>query len=310
MPADARGETRGGAGKFFVGGLPLEVEDEDLQLHFGEFGKVATAWICREKESLFPKCSGFVNMVHQADAARILDLEHEIFDNKVSVSKASPSQDQDGPTQPRDLTVNSGDEPGRFFVSKLGADIMEEELMLYFGEFGEVSEVYLPKDVAGLTRGFGYVKMADPKILLEILKQDLKHEINGIEVSVNETTRVDEGPSRHAPRPSTGAGGGAATSGKKRGGQGNHARRVGAARRGGYGVDAGAGYGGVEAEDFGTDTAKSSYNSGERHNRVYGRAQGSYANGAGDPSEEAWDEEYDTAQKSYARDRGTPYGRG
>merc|ERR1712167_358309 len=105
----------------------------------------------------------------------------------------------------------------------MGDDVTIEEIREVFEKFGEVGDVFLPKDRdTGRTRGFGFVRFVkkdDREYCLEECKDRIK--VAGVETKVEFTAPRD---------PSRGRGGGF-------GGRGGYDDR-----RGGYGGD--RGYGG------------------------------------------------------------------
>jgi RNA recognition motif-containing protein len=63
--------------KLFVGNLPFDTLDADLQAHFERAGSVATVNIMRERETGRPRGFAFVEMESGQDAQAAIDQLHE-----------------------------------------------------------------------------------------------------------------------------------------------------------------------------------------------------------------------------------------
>jgi len=189
----------GGRGRLHITNLLPEVEDADLKRHFVAYGDVYEAWVEREQDTHFPKGFGYVRMSNPAENARILEAApHAIFDTTVSVARESPESATDAGEGRRE---SSKDEPGRFYVTHLLPEMVEDDLRQCFSQYGEVAEAHLSKDRdSGKTKGSGFVKMADPSTLEKILALDAKHEINGHEILAK--TQTSAHSERHSGRQS------------------------------------------------------------------------------------------------------------
>ena len=54
--------------KVFIGGLPLEVSEAELNAVFGDFGPVKSLRIVKDRETKESRGFGFVEMVNEAEA--------------------------------------------------------------------------------------------------------------------------------------------------------------------------------------------------------------------------------------------------
>lgn len=63
--------------KLFVGNLPFDTLDADLQAHFERAGAVETVSIMRERETGRPRGFAFVEMASGQDAQAAIDQLHE-----------------------------------------------------------------------------------------------------------------------------------------------------------------------------------------------------------------------------------------
>lgn len=76
--------------KIFVGGLPWSMDDKELKILFGEFGRVETAKVVLNRETGKSKGYGFVDMEHHSDAeTAITELnKKEVKGRTIDVSLA------------------------------------------------------------------------------------------------------------------------------------------------------------------------------------------------------------------------------
>jgi cold-inducible RNA-binding protein len=63
--------------KLFVGNLPFDASDADLQAHFAQAGSVETVNIMRERDTGRPRGFAFVEMSSSADAQTAVAQLHE-----------------------------------------------------------------------------------------------------------------------------------------------------------------------------------------------------------------------------------------
>ena len=78
--------------KLFVGNLPFDTLDADLQAHFASAGSVATVNIMRERETGRPRGFAFVEMESEQDARTAIDQLHEqpFSGRRLIVNEARP----------------------------------------------------------------------------------------------------------------------------------------------------------------------------------------------------------------------------
>ncbi|CAL9164763.1 uncharacterized protein LOC135666475 [Musa acuminata AAA Group] len=83
----------------------------------------------------------------------------------------------------------------KIFVGRLPQEASAEDLRQYFGRFGRIVDVYVPKDPKRSGhRGFGFVTFADDGVADRVSRRT--HEILGQEVAIDSATPLDDaGPS-------------------------------------------------------------------------------------------------------------------
>ena len=88
------------AKKLFVGGLPYETSDAELEKLFSEMGKVESATVITDRNTGRSRGFGFVEMAADEEAAKAIEKLNgsEIGDRKIVVAEAKPREDR--PEQP------------------------------------------------------------------------------------------------------------------------------------------------------------------------------------------------------------------
>lgn len=83
----------------YVGNLPDEITDEDLQAAFGSYGEVASARVIRDRASGRSRGFGFVEMPDKAQGQRAIDdLNGKDFKGRtITVNEARPRRGAGGP---------------------------------------------------------------------------------------------------------------------------------------------------------------------------------------------------------------------
>lgn len=123
--------------------------------------------------------------------------------------------------------------PCKVFIGRCTEDLTADDLRDYFGKFGEVTDVFIPKPF----RAFSFVTFLDPEVAQSLCGED--HIIKGVSVHVSNAAPKSE------TRGGGGGGGGYGSRGDPRGGGGGGGGGAHGPNRGGGG--GGVGPGGPEA---------------------------------------------------------------
>ena len=81
----------------FVGSLPREATNDDLQQIFGAFGQVSSAMVIKDKFTGESRGFGFVEMTNKAEAESAIDGVKEIQGSAVTFNEARPRESSGGP---------------------------------------------------------------------------------------------------------------------------------------------------------------------------------------------------------------------
>ncbi|CAH1164775.1 unnamed protein product [Phaedon cochleariae] len=188
-----RMETRLRCTDLIVLGLPWKTTEQNLREYFETFGEVLMAQVKKDPKTGQSKGFGFIRFGSYESQMRVLAQRHMIdgrwCDVKVPNSKEGLIQQV----------------PCKVFIGRCTEDISSDDLREYFGKFGEVTDVFIPKPF----RAFSFVTFLDPEIAQSLCGED--HIIKGVSVHV----------SNAAPKSDTrGGGGGGGFRGERGGGGG------------------------------------------------------------------------------------------
>ncbi len=77
--------------KLFVGGLPLDMDDQELHAIFSDHGKVRSAKIIMDRNTQVSRGFGFVEMVNHAEALAVINaLDRATIEGKaITVRQAN-----------------------------------------------------------------------------------------------------------------------------------------------------------------------------------------------------------------------------
>src|SRR6187402_2305621 len=91
-------ESQSMGNKLYVGNLPYQVRDSDLEQAFGQFGSVTSAKVMMERETGRSKGFGFVEMGSDAEAqAAINGMNGQSLEGRaIVVNEARPREDRPG----------------------------------------------------------------------------------------------------------------------------------------------------------------------------------------------------------------------
>jgi len=86
------------ASNLYVGNLPFEVTEEELQELFAAYGPVASAKVISDRDTGRPRGFGFVEMEQEEDARKAIEsLDGQDFKGRnLKVNPAKPREDRGG----------------------------------------------------------------------------------------------------------------------------------------------------------------------------------------------------------------------
>ncbi|KAG2459513.1 TADBP protein, partial [Polypterus senegalus] len=149
-------------------GLPWKTSEQDLKEYFSTFGEVLMVQVKRDIKTGNSKGFGFVRFTDYETQVKVMSQRHMIdgrwCDCKLPNSKQSP----DEPLRSR-----------KVFVGRCTEDMTAEELRQFFMQYGEVTDVFIPKPF----RAFAFVTFADDQVAQALCGEDLI--IKGVSVHIS-----------------------------------------------------------------------------------------------------------------------------
>ncbi|OMP02003.1 hypothetical protein COLO4_11423 [Corchorus olitorius] len=209
--------------RIFVARIPLTVDEEAFRSHFEEYGEITDLYMPKDQDTRSHRGIGFITFARSDSVDNVMSEDHEFDGARVIVDRATPREEElrqisrmahggygaynayisaatryaalgaptmydlPGPVYGRG---DSSQEIGKkIFVGKLPQKATAEDLSRYFSRFGEIVDVYVPKDPKRTGhRGFGFVTFADDGVAVRVY--DMKHEICGQQVAIDSATPV------------------------------------------------------------------------------------------------------------------------
>ncbi|XP_038722316.1 heterogeneous nuclear ribonucleoprotein 1 [Tripterygium wilfordii] len=240
MRAPAKKVTR-----IFVARIPPSVTEAVFRSHFEEYGDITDLYMPKDQDSKAHRGIGFITFASAESVDNLMSDTHELGGSNVVVDRATPKEDDFRPVSrmpqggygayntyisaaTRYAALGAPtlyDHPGsvfgresargmgskKIFVGRLPPEATTEDLRQYFGRFGRIIDVYVPKDPrrAG-HRGFGFVTFAEEGVADRVSRRS--HEILGQPVALDSAAPLgDAGPSgnfmMNGPEPYGGYGG-------------------------------------------------------------------------------------------------------
>ncbi|XP_048518871.1 TAR DNA-binding protein 43 isoform X1 [Dendroctonus ponderosae] len=175
-----RMETKLRCTDLIVLGLPWKTTELYLREYFETFGEVLMAQVKKDPKTSQSKGFGFIRFASYESQMRVLAQRHMIdgrwCDVKVPNSKEGLIQQV----------------PCKVFIGRCTEDLTADDLREYFGKFGEVTDVFIPKPF----RAFSFVTFLDPEVAQSLCGED--HIIKGVSVHVsNAAPKAETRSSKH-----------------------------------------------------------------------------------------------------------------
>ncbi|TYJ10450.1 hypothetical protein E1A91_A11G208700v1 [Gossypium mustelinum] len=216
--------------RIFVARIPPSVDESTFRRHFEEYGEITDLYMPKDQVSKAHRGIGFITFASAESVENLMADAHELGGSTVVVDRATPKEDDFKPigrmsqggygaynayisAATRYAALGAPtlyDHPGpmygiggeasrgmgkKIFVGRLPQEATADDLRQYFGRFGRVIDVYVPKDPKRSGhRGFGFVTFAEDGVADRVSRRS--HEICGQQVAIDSATPVDDaGPS-------------------------------------------------------------------------------------------------------------------
>lgn len=146
-------------------GLPWRTGEDAVREYFAAFGDLLMVQVKRDARTGLSKGFGFVKFADYEAQARALGRRHMIDGRWCDVR--IPNSKEGGAAQ------------RKVFVGRCTEALTADDLRDYFGAFGQVTDVFVPKPF----RAFSFVTFLDPEVAQSLCGQD--HIIKGVSVNIS-----------------------------------------------------------------------------------------------------------------------------
>lgn len=149
-------------------GLPYKTTEDDLRDYFCKFGEIVMTQIKRDQKGN-SKGYGFIRFAEFEGQMECLSCPRHQIEGRWCEVKVPISQGE----TPGPVNV-----PRRVFVGRITEDLSAPVLKEFFGQYGPVEEVYIPKPF----RSFAFLTFSDSSVVSQLVGEDFV--INGVSVHV------------------------------------------------------------------------------------------------------------------------------
>ena len=157
--------------------MPWKTSEGELREYFEQFGEVLMAQVKKDPKSGLSKGFGFVRFGDIDVQTRVISKRHNI-DGRWCDVRIPLSRDGFG--------GNNSEFNRKIFVGRLTENVALDDLREYFGKYGEIADVFIPKPF----RAFAFVTFHEPDVAQSLCGED--HIIKGVSVHVsNAVPKVD-----------------------------------------------------------------------------------------------------------------------
>lgn len=152
-------------------GLPWTTSEKELRAYFSTFGELLMAQVKKDAKTGKSKGFGFIKFADYETQLRVLGQRHMVDGRHCDVR-----------------IPNSHGEPGsrqfnsKVFIGRLTEDISHDDLRTYFGKYGEITDIYIPKPF----RGFAFITFLSPDVAQQLCDED--HIVKGTSVHISNAT--------------------------------------------------------------------------------------------------------------------------
>ncbi|MFS7983669.1 putative RNA recognition motif domain, nucleotide-binding alpha-beta plait domain superfamily [Helianthus anomalus] len=225
---DAKKEMRSSSKKItriFVARIPLSVTEAAFRRWFFTIGEILDLYMPKDPSTKGHCRIGFLTFANADSVDNLMFETHELGGSDVVVDRAAPKEDNFRPVSrmllPPPLSGGYGvynayvttryaaldlgaptacDYPSsvygksarrkgkKIFIGRLPEEASVEDLRLYFGRFGRILDVYIPKI---WSHGFGFVTFVEDGVADRVSRRS--HKICGKQVAIDSATPLDDG---------------------------------------------------------------------------------------------------------------------
>jgi len=151
------------ASDLIVLGLSYKANEEDMKNYFEQFGEVEMAELKKEPQTGKSRGFGFIRFKDPGVASNVITQTHIIMGRRAEVK----------------LPKSKETFPSKIFVGRLPESVAEGELRAHFTQYGDISDVYVPKP----HRGFGFVTFQSYDVAQRVMQ--INHNLEGHRLNIS-----------------------------------------------------------------------------------------------------------------------------
>jgi len=140
--------------KLLVRKLDWSTTEEELKEFYSKFGSVEDATVVKNKDTGKSRGFGFIRFVKASMVDDAMESRpHEIGGRKVEPHRSAPKEYSE--------RVESHHTCNEIYIGKMVEEIDEDDLREYFGQYGNIEKIAIPKGDDGKFRGFAVITYDD-----------------------------------------------------------------------------------------------------------------------------------------------------
>lgn len=168
--------------KLVVLGIPWDVDSDGLKEYMSRFGEIEDCIVMKERATGRSRGFGYVTFASVEDAKKALSSEHSLGNRPLEVKVATPKEE---------MMRTSTKKVTRIFVARIPQSVTENAFRSHFEKYGEIVDLYMPKDPAGKAhRGIGFITFDNAESVDNLISDS--HELGGTTVVVDRATPKQE----------------------------------------------------------------------------------------------------------------------
>ncbi|XP_052205838.1 heterogeneous nuclear ribonucleoprotein 1 [Diospyros lotus] len=211
--------------RIFVARIPPSVTEAAFRSHFEQYGDITDLYMPKDPRTKGHRGIGFITFESAESVDNLMAESHELGGSTVVVDRATPKEEDFRPfsrmmqggygaynayitsatryasigaptlyDHPLSVYERGGSTRGmgrKIFVGRLSQEATADDLRQYFGRFGRILDVYVPKDPKRTGhRGFGFVTFAEDGAAERVARRP--HEICGQQVAIDSAAPIDD----------------------------------------------------------------------------------------------------------------------
>ncbi|KAL9261170.1 Heterogeneous nuclear ribonucleoprotein 1-like protein [Drosera capensis] len=168
--------------KLVVLGIPWDVDSDGLKEYMSRFGEIEDCIVMKERATGRSRGFGYVTFASVEVAKKALSSEHTLGNRPLEVKVATPKEE---------MMRTSTKKVTRIFVARIPQSVTENAFRSHFEKYGEIVDLYMPKDPAGKAhRGIGFITFDNAESVDNLISDS--HELGGTTVVVDRATPKQE----------------------------------------------------------------------------------------------------------------------